>query len=154
MYYMVMIMNLHFQKTNKNQLECVPCLPSCVPFSINGKHVQALSHKTLNAFVYHVYHYARMRMCAFYIYVSILIKLNHSISLKKYSHVRLFIFIVHMVNICLKAICIKGLLCLPFFYNGTQKAETLNIAFQDIDFKLNNLCTIVYGFFSYRKESF
>lgn len=52
-------MMLHGHFNNKNNGLCVPCVPSCLPLSTNGKHLQALSYIAINTFVYHVYHYAR-----------------------------------------------------------------------------------------------
>lgn len=145
MHCMGMIMNRHFQKTYKKQLKCVPCVPSWLPLLSNGTHAQTAPHKTLSINVYHVYHCARARIRAYFPTSTFNTSLINTTHLKKYSRVRVFVYMVHMVNILLKALPVKGLLCLPFFMNIHKNALTLNIAFQVVVFKLIKMFTFVVG---------
>ena len=70
--------------------------------------------------------------------------MNEKIHDEKTPRVREFILMVNMVNISMKALCCKALLCVPFSANGTQKTTMVNIAFQDVDFNNENMCTIVF----------
>lgn len=145
MHCMGMIMNRHFQKTIKNQMECVPCVPSWLPLLSNGTHAQTALHKPYIINVYYVYHCARVRIRAYFqttTFNTTLININ---PLKQYSHVRIFVYMVHMVNILLKALSVKALLCFPFFVNIHKKLTNLNIAFQDVDFNILFLCTFAAG---------
>ena len=148
-------MTFHTQFNNKNRVKCVPCVPSCLPLSTNGTHPQALPHKTFIPNVYHVYHCARARVREkFFNNISYLLYLTLNTSFKKIPRVRNIILMVHMVHISLKALVYKRLLCVPFFANGTQKTSMVNIAFQVIDFKIENVCTIEFGNFSAMQEAF
>lgn len=141
------IMSRHFQKNYKKQLKCVPCVPSCLPLTGNGTHAETLPHMTFIAFVYHVYHCARARIRAYFherLFITASCRPQDS---KKYSRVRISVYMVHMVHILSKALPVKGLLCLPFFVIINKKAPTINIAFQVVDFKKLNLCTIEKGLF-------
>ena len=148
-----MMYHTHFH--NKNRVVCVPCVPSCLPLFSNGTHLQALLHKTFSTNVYHVYHCAHARIREhLFICISNLFNSSLNTSLKKLPRVRNIILMVHMVHISLKALLYKRLLCVPFFCNSTQKTSMVNIAFQDVDFKIKNLCTIKFCSFSTMQETF
>jgi len=59
-----------------------------------------------------------------------------------------------MVHILIKALCEKGLLCVPFLLNHKQNLIIVNIAFQAIVFKLNKMCTIDFGYLKQLKGDF
>ena len=140
-------MMLHTHFNNNYRVKCVPCVPSCLPFSTNGTHLQALPNNTFLPNVYHVYHCARTRtrenFTSSHYYINLYLKYD----LKKFSCVRDIILMVHMVHISLKALIYKACVCVPFLCNGTQKTPTVNIAFQVFVFKVLFMCTIVEGRF-------
>lgn len=139
---------------NKNKRICVPCVPSCVSLSTNGTQTQALPHKLLTIFVYHVYHCARTRIRENFSYLYIFIISKVFKHFEKVSRVINIILMVHIVHIYLKALCSKVFTCVPLNTNPTQKTSFKNIAFQVIDFKIYNLCTIGFGSFNLEKEQF
>jgi hypothetical protein len=139
---------------HKIKVRCVRCVPSCLPLLINGKHPQALPHKLFVLYVYHVYHCARTRTCGVFYTFNFSCSFEILTTFKKTSRVRNIILMVNMVHILIKVLCEKGLLCVSFFFNHKQKLIIVNIAFQVIVFKLNKMCTIVFGYFNQLKGDF
>lgn len=128
---------------HKNTRKCVPCVPSCLPLLTNGTHPQALLHKTFIPNVYHVYHFSRARTRGNFSHLYIFNQSNHKNNGEKFPRVRDIVLMVHMVNIYLKALLHKALLCVPFFSMVHKIGVMVHMAFQVYDFKNENVCTIV-----------
>jgi len=137
---------------DKNQRKCVPCVPSCVPLQHNGTHAEPLPQNLFSQMcTMCTFARVRVRESVFFTGTIFIQLLNEKMHDEKVPRVREFILMVHMVNISLKALLCKPLLCVPFSANGTQKTAMVNIAFQVIDFNIENVCTIVLcGFFACR----
>lgn len=135
-----MMFRAHYN--HKNKRKCVPCVPSCLPLLTNGTHAQPLPHKTFTTNVYHVYHFSRARTRGNFSQPYIFIKSKHTNHGKKFSRVRDVVIMVHMVNIYLKALLHKALLCVPFFKMVHKNCLMVHMAFQVIVFKNENMCTI------------
>jgi len=130
---------------DKNQRKCVPCVPSCLPLQCNGTHTEPLLTNLFSQMcTMCTIARARVRESVFFTSTIFIQLRNEKIHDEKTPRVREFILMVNMVNISMKALCCKALLCVPFSANGTQKTTMVNIAFQDVDFNNENMCTIVF----------